>query len=313
MSIKYNERGEVISVNGLTTGHHIGMPMQDGAAQNPDDNLPYFEERNTKHYGNDANDNKQPSPVGGGADWNQNDPSAPDYVMSRTHYDIPDGTWHVEEQTVTIGEDLYCELVGRGDLVEETDYRVMFNGEEYWLTAKYGAEWECVYLGNAGLVEDGEDDGFPFAIDAYPDDGCNIYLDVKEPGEYTISVESTQYAFKKLSAKYLPNSIGGGGADLVIRAIMDGSNNVASSDIAFGSYDAVIEKLQAMQPPIVHVIMMKDDYAEYNDSHFYTTKPISDLSTSWGTDRDVIEVYGNKGSDLFYVYPDGSVEYNYVG
>lgn len=254
---------------------------------------------------------------GGGAsvqaDWNQNDSSAPDYVKGRTHYVIPEGTYHVEEQTVTIGDELYCELVGRGDLAEGCEYMVTLNGVTEILTAKYGDEWDCIYLGNPALVEDGEDDGFPFAIDAYPDDGGNIYLDVKEPGEYTIEICSVQDGYKKIDPRFLIDNSGGGGADLVIRAIMDGSNNVASGDIAFGSYDAVIEKLQTMQPPIVHVIMMKDEYHDDNDSHLYTANPMPDLSISWRSDGDAIEVYGNKAADLFYVYPDGSVEYNYIG
>jgi hypothetical protein len=44
LSIKYNEFGEVISVNGLTTGQHLGTPMQDAIAEKPEDNQAYSEE-----------------------------------------------------------------------------------------------------------------------------------------------------------------------------------------------------------------------------------------------------------------------------
>lgn len=47
MSIKYNEFGEVISVNGIITGHHLGTPMQDATPDKPEDNELYATERNT--------------------------------------------------------------------------------------------------------------------------------------------------------------------------------------------------------------------------------------------------------------------------
>ena len=70
MSIKYNERGEVVSVNGLTTGHHIGKPMQDAIAERPEDNEVYATQRNT--ITNCANTvvDEQPKPTGGASSWN---------------------------------------------------------------------------------------------------------------------------------------------------------------------------------------------------------------------------------------------------
>lgn len=44
MSIKFNEFGEVISVNGITTGQHIGTPIQDALAELPEHNQAYSEE-----------------------------------------------------------------------------------------------------------------------------------------------------------------------------------------------------------------------------------------------------------------------------
>jgi hypothetical protein len=45
MSIKYNQFGEVVSVNGIVTGQHIGKPMQDAVAERPEDNEPYAREQ----------------------------------------------------------------------------------------------------------------------------------------------------------------------------------------------------------------------------------------------------------------------------
>ena len=45
MSIKYNQFGEVVSVNGVVTGHYLGKPMQDAVAERPEDNEPYAREQ----------------------------------------------------------------------------------------------------------------------------------------------------------------------------------------------------------------------------------------------------------------------------
>jgi hypothetical protein len=66
MSIKYNEFGEVISVNGITTGHHLGTPMQDAIAEKPEDNEAYGTELNTVSRLENTVDDKQPEPQGGG-------------------------------------------------------------------------------------------------------------------------------------------------------------------------------------------------------------------------------------------------------
>lgn len=64
--IKYNEFGEVISVNGLTTGQHLGTEMQDACCQRPDDNDCYVTERNTINNIRTDNDFLQPSTGGSG-------------------------------------------------------------------------------------------------------------------------------------------------------------------------------------------------------------------------------------------------------
>lgn len=62
MKIKYNELGEVVSVNGLTTGHHIGAPMQD-ALGTPEENSPYYEELCTVTKCYNTCDDMQPTPI----------------------------------------------------------------------------------------------------------------------------------------------------------------------------------------------------------------------------------------------------------
>ena len=61
MSIKTNEFGEVISVNGLTTGQHLGAPMQDAVAEKPEDNQVYATELSTVTRNSNVNEDEQPS------------------------------------------------------------------------------------------------------------------------------------------------------------------------------------------------------------------------------------------------------------
>lgn len=61
MNVKYNEFGEVISVNGLTTGQHLGAPMQDAIAEKPEDNEAYGTQFNTVTRVENTVDDKQPS------------------------------------------------------------------------------------------------------------------------------------------------------------------------------------------------------------------------------------------------------------
>lgn len=63
--MRYNEFGEVISVNGLFTGHHLGTPLQDACPEKPEDNEPYAIAKQT--IGNCKNTlcEVQPTPVGG--------------------------------------------------------------------------------------------------------------------------------------------------------------------------------------------------------------------------------------------------------
>ena len=68
MSIKYNEFGEVISVNGITTGQHLGAPTQDAIAEKPEDNKAYGRELSVVTRVDNMVDDKQPTApsVGGG-------------------------------------------------------------------------------------------------------------------------------------------------------------------------------------------------------------------------------------------------------
>lgn len=64
MSIKYNEFGEVISVNGLTTGQRLGAPMQDYIGTE-EENSAYGTELSVVTRVENVVEDEQPKPQGG--------------------------------------------------------------------------------------------------------------------------------------------------------------------------------------------------------------------------------------------------------
>lgn len=58
--MKYNEFGEVISVNGLTTGQHLGTPMQDALGTDKE-NSQYYVEKVTQSTNNKMVEDEQPN------------------------------------------------------------------------------------------------------------------------------------------------------------------------------------------------------------------------------------------------------------
>lgn len=97
-------------------------------------------------------------------DWNQNDPTTPDYIKNRTHYsEFSEGivkNYCLPEMTLTNG----TIPVASAKLVANNQYIVECNGEIYNVTAQE-AEVEglmCVAVGNIGLMVDGNSTGEPF-------------------------------------------------------------------------------------------------------------------------------------------------------
>ena len=63
-----NKQNEVVVVNGMVTGVHLGMPIQDTTPDRPEDNEKYYIERNTKTQAVNSEEvlDKQPTSGGGG-------------------------------------------------------------------------------------------------------------------------------------------------------------------------------------------------------------------------------------------------------
>lgn len=140
-------------------------------------------------------------------DWNQNDPAAPDYVKNRPFWtDDPVETVLIEEQTVSVGDDLYATLDGVTAFVVGEKYTVFFNGTEYeciaW--AANALDYESVIVGNGSIWGGDGGNGEPFALEYT--DGAN-YLNVAETGDYVVSVSAFLGEVHKIDSKYLPDGV----------------------------------------------------------------------------------------------------------
>ena len=136
---------------------------------------------------------------GGGAqsDWNQNDPTKPDYVKNRTHWTddpvenvlfdgmvVPDGAIDIE---LKVGY----------------EYRCILDGVEYVSTAK---EFNGrIVVGSASMIDgDPAENDPPFYLLNY-DGICEFYT--PESGEHTLKVSSIVQEVHKIPSKYLPDSV----------------------------------------------------------------------------------------------------------
>lgn len=137
------------------------------------------------------------------ADWNQNDETKVDYVKNRPFYesDAVEKVW-IKEQTVTVGEDLYADIIGINELVVGETYDVIFNGTKYECVAweADGIDYEAVMVGNGEIYGGNGGNGEPFSIE-YCEEG--LFLNVDEAGDYTVCIKARTPEVHKLEDKYL--------------------------------------------------------------------------------------------------------------
>lgn len=155
-------------------------------------------------------------------DWNQNNPTAKDYVKNRTHYVsteqkviVPKQTFTGKQQMAPAGQIFVGQLEGVDNTLVQymidnsVPINVLYDGIEY--TTESSTEVTpfgmIVSFGNKGLGTDSGDTGMPFVV--------NIFLYETEPvcaiaclvdGEHTIEVTGKNFVHT-IDTKYLPLSI----------------------------------------------------------------------------------------------------------
>lgn len=149
------------------------------------------------------------------ADWNQNDNSASDYVKNRPFYtEDPVRTVLVEEQTVSIGSELYTTCPFEIEIEAGKTYFVNFNGKEYecpsW-TAKPHNSTTLTYLclGNSNFLYpsysealDAPNSEEPFCFEKL---SLGLCLTTDAPGDYVISISTDVYKVNQIDIKYVPH------------------------------------------------------------------------------------------------------------
>lgn len=139
--------------------------------------------------------------------WNQNDPTADDYIKNRTHWEetIQGKFALVPEMTVNISDDGgYQDLSNSVKLTAGEKYTVILNGITYECVARDFNDEDAVIIGNGAVYGDGiKGNDEPFSCDNYSDG--TIYLNVAAAGTYTISIcsDETRTIVHKLDKKFI--------------------------------------------------------------------------------------------------------------
>lgn len=147
--------------------------------------------------------------------WDQNDPTAEDYIKNRPFY--IDGTKDVKLAAIQDNflnktdwnqplSSYLIEGIGSFTIVPNSVYAVTYDGKKYILTAYIEKSYRNVIVGNSALVgHSGTDNGIPFAIGVYGIEETEVYAVVQAAGTHTISISKVEEKIHKLDKKYLPD------------------------------------------------------------------------------------------------------------
>ena len=138
-------------------------------------------------------------------DWNQNDPTQPDYIKNRTHF-------YKDKKTVTLMEEQAVSFnINDGismalppvsfKLVEDNIYIVIFDGVEYTSVAK--TKKDTTFIGNGHLFGD-ENTNEPFLYIAHSSGEGSVWVSYDTAESHTISVYGEVTVIQKLSKDFIP-------------------------------------------------------------------------------------------------------------
>lgn len=140
-------------------------------------------------------------------DWNQNDPTQPDYIKNRTHfYKSKDTVTLMEEQTVSFTVLEGTPIISQAaspvyiDLDVDSTYIVKFDGIEYECAVKQFEDH--IFIGNA-RISGIEDTNEPFLyMNFNSEQGAWIYYGAEK--NHTISVVESRIGIQKIPKKFIP-------------------------------------------------------------------------------------------------------------
>ena len=139
-------------------------------------------------------------------DWNQNDPTQPDYIKNRTHF-------YKDKETVTLMEEQTVSFtVIEGDIISQAASPVYIDldADSTYIVKFDGIEYECVvkqsdfglFIGN-GLFDGKEDTHEPFLYGILgSEQGAWLYHGTEK--NHTISVVMSRIEIQKIPKKFIP-------------------------------------------------------------------------------------------------------------
>ena len=142
-------------------------------------------------------------------DWNENDPTKPDYIKNRPFYTgNPVETVLVEESTVSFTDSNHGFYVAQIQLnfvptAGET-YKVSWDGTAYECTCvEFHGE---TIIGNLSIAGAGSDTGEPFVVGVMGDGEAMIYT-LDTSASHTFSISGSIAEVVKIDEKYLPDAL----------------------------------------------------------------------------------------------------------
>ena len=155
--------------------------------------------------------------------WEQNDPTADDYIKNRPFYSETSALEEIVKQTTldfTNADTVDWNQPKEGYIFEyELDfpiedgvgYTVTVDGKSYIVTAFYEQTYNNLIVGNGAFVgSNNEDNGLPFAIGKYDAEETKAYVIVPNNKCYVFSINKGSEVVHKIDKKYLPDDIGAG-------------------------------------------------------------------------------------------------------
>ena len=137
-------------------------------------------------------------------DMAQNDPTQPDYVKNRTHYEETSEEIIIPELTFTPDSGYMYTLYGTLPLVLGETYTVTWDGTDYECVCDstlFNGMYALV-IGNAMIGGIGEDTGEPFIIGMIQEQLASMIAG-SDTNEHTVSIKCNKQVVHKLDSKYI--------------------------------------------------------------------------------------------------------------
>lgn len=137
-------------------------------------------------------------------DWNQNDPTAADYVKNRTHYEGMTTVVFADNVTVETADGRESENPFTMDeIVEGQTYTITWDGTAYECVAYIAEGPNTPSLGNGELAGVSGGNGEPFFITVF--EGATLVF--ANTGTHTVSISAVQEGIAKIDEKFIPDTI----------------------------------------------------------------------------------------------------------